>query len=119
MKGAATNCISRSYSSSLFESITCSVERTWAGDPGSLFSFFLTLPIDERIPLLQYSRTLRNKGAPRAGFTRGDLCHAERFGALLWTRPSAFPHVQLLSPIVTAQHGASAQCIHQGSEENS
>ena len=93
MKGAATNCISRSYRSSLFASITCSVERAWAGDPGSLFSFFLTVPIDERIPLLKYTRTLRNKGAPRAGFTRGGLCHAERFGALLWTRPSAFPHV--------------------------
>ncbi len=93
MKGAATNCISRSYRSSLFASITCSVDRAWAGDPGSLFSFFLTLPIDERIPLLQHSGTLRNEGAPRAGFTREGLLHAERFGALLWTRPSAFPHV--------------------------
>jgi hypothetical protein len=93
MKGAAANCISRSYTSSLFASITCSVERAWAGDRGSLFSFFLTLPIDERIPLLQHSGTLRNERAPRAGFTREGLCHAERFGALLWTRPSAFPHV--------------------------
>jgi hypothetical protein len=83
MKGAATNCISRSYRSSLFASITCSVDRAWPGDPGSLFSFFLTLPIDEWIPLLQYSGTLRNEGAPRAGFTPEGLCDAERFGALL------------------------------------
>jgi len=36
-------------------------------------SFFLTASIDERIPLLQYTGTLRNEGAPGVSFTPGGL----------------------------------------------
>jgi len=45
----------------------------WAAGPGSLFSFYLTTPIEERIPLLQSTGSLRNEGAPRVGVTRGGL----------------------------------------------
>ena len=69
------------------------------------FSFHLTASTDERIPLLQYTGTLRNEGVPHAsGFTRGGLSYAKRFEAILWTGPSAFPHVQLLSAAAAAQH---------------
>jgi hypothetical protein len=44
-----------------------------AGGSGSLFSFYLTAPIDERMQLLQSTGSLRNEGAPRLGFTRGSL----------------------------------------------
>src|SRR5437879_5388628 len=37
--------------------------RTPAGGSGSLF-FYLTASTDERIPLLQYTGTLRNEGCP-------------------------------------------------------
>ena len=40
-------------------------------------SFLLTVFVDEKIPLLQYTGTLRNEGAPRVGFTRGGLFHAQ------------------------------------------
>ena len=43
------------------------------GGSGSLFSFYETAIIDERIPLLQYSGALGNEGAPRVDFTRGGL----------------------------------------------
>jgi hypothetical protein len=49
-------------------------------------SFLLTASIDESIRLLQYTGTLRSEGAPRVGFTRGGLRHAERFKTLLWSR---------------------------------
>lgn len=48
-------------------------QKMWTGGPGWLFPFGLTAPIDERIPLLQYTRTLRSEGAPRVAFTRGSL----------------------------------------------
>jgi hypothetical protein len=44
-----------------------------AGGSGSLFSFYLTASIDERMQLLQSTGSLRNEGAPRLGFTRGSL----------------------------------------------
>ncbi len=59
--------------------------------------------IDERIPLLRYTATYRNEGAPRVGFTRGGFSYAERFETL-WTRRSALPHVQLLSAPAAAQN---------------
>ena len=38
-----------------------------------LCALHLTASLDERIPLLQYTATYRNGGAPRVGFTRGGL----------------------------------------------
>ena len=38
-------------------------------------SFLLTVFVDEKIPLLQYTGTSGNEGAPRVGFTRGGLFH--------------------------------------------
>jgi hypothetical protein len=74
------------------------------GWPGFFLVFFrLTALIDERIPLLQYTVTCRNEGAPRVGFTRGGFSYAEGFETLLWTRRSALPHVQLLSAPAAAQ----------------
>src|SRR5579864_6258141 len=58
-------------------------------------SFLLTASMAQSIPPLEFTGELRNEGAPRVGFTRGGLHHAEGFEALLWTRPSTFPHVQL------------------------
>jgi hypothetical protein len=41
----------------------------------ALFCYFLsTACIDERIPLLQYTATYRNDGAPRVGFLRVGVC---------------------------------------------
>jgi hypothetical protein len=37
----------------------------------SICSFLLTAPIDERIPLLQYTAMYKDEGAPRVSFTRG------------------------------------------------
>ena len=47
--------------------------RRGTGGSGSLFSFYATACIDERIPLLQYSGALGNGGATRVDFTRGGL----------------------------------------------
>jgi hypothetical protein len=43
----------------------------------------LTATIGERIPLLQYTATYRDEGAPRVGFTRGGFSNAERIEAQL------------------------------------
>src|SRR5882762_7670238 len=71
--------------------------RRGTGGSGSLFSFYGTACIDERIPLLQYSGALGNGGATRVDFTRGGLyltvmidpVSRQKLGT---TRPKA-PHV--------------------------
>src|SRR6266403_6236817 len=47
--------------------------RRVTGGSGSLFSFYGTACIDERILLLQYSGVLGNEGATRVDFTHGGL----------------------------------------------
>jgi hypothetical protein len=52
--------------------------RRGTGGSGSLFSFYGTACIDERIPLLQYLGALGNEGAPRVDFYArgfGSYCH--------------------------------------------
>src|SRR6266436_1125503 len=51
-------------------------------------SFLLAARIDEKIPLLQYTGTSRNEGAPRVGFTRGGLFHAQGIELFGWVGDS-------------------------------
>src|SRR5713226_3231013 len=82
-------------------------------------SFLLTASMAQSIPPLEFTGELRNEGAPRVGFTRGGLHHAEGFEALLWTWPSTFPHVQLLSAAAAAQHPAGAKPLRPHPRQDS
>jgi hypothetical protein len=61
----------------------------------SVCSFLLPATIEERIPLLQYTATYGDEGAPRVGFTRGGFSDAESIEALLAMDANIRPRLQM------------------------